>query len=318
MKVRIGYVAIALKLKDITSSGAVTYTTYSKLTSEEKKLDKLKSVTLSNLNNLLKILQYNKENEIHFYRITSALVPLATHPEVEWNYRSIFKRDFELIGEFINNNYMRVDTHPDQFNVINSNRPEVVKSTIANLMSHVHLFEDLNYPHGKMVLHVGSSVGGRERSIDRFKENFIRLPKEIASKVIIENDDKTFTAKEVLDLCKDLSVPMVLDVHHHICNNNGEKLGDLIDDIFDTWKGQYFPPKIHFSSPKEHELDRKHADYIEPASFRDFLETAKTADRDFDIMLEAKMKDLALYEIVKSIQAIKPEWQFNDKTTITI
>lgn len=318
MNIRIGFVAIALNLEKVTSSSSVTYTNYSKLSTEEKKLDKLKSVTFSNLNSLYRILEYTNNNEIHFYRITSALVPLATHPEVNWDYRTLFNMDFKRIGKYINNNKMRVDTHPDQFNVINSEREDVVKSTITNLLFHAHLFEDLNYPEGKMVIHVGSSAGGKEKALDRFKENFYRLPKEISSRLIIENDDKTFTAKEILDLCEELSVPMVLDVHHHLCNNKGEKLEELLSEILSTWRGEYFPPKIHFSSPRESEFDRKHADFIEPVSFINFLEMAKSINKDFDIMLEAKMKDIALFKIINDILRMKPEWKFKDKTTLFI
>lgn len=318
MKIRIGYVAIALSLGKLTSSGAVTYTNYVKLSSEEKRLEKLKKVTQSNLNNLLKILEYNYENEIHFYRITSALIPLGTHPEINWNYRTFFKKDFERIGRFIKEKGMRVDTHPDQFNVINSEREEVFEATIRNLMAHVHLFEDLDYPLGKMVIHVGSSAGGKEKALKRFKENFERMPKVITSRLIIENDDKTFTAKEVLKLCKELGVPMVLDVHHHLCNNDGESLEELLDDIFNTWKKDQIPPKIHFSSPKEGEIDRKHADYVDVKSFMKFIEISKNINKDYDIMLEAKMKDLALYKIIEDIKIADSGLFFEDKTTLII
>lgn len=318
MNIRIGYVAIALNLDKVTSSGSVTYTNYTKLSSEERKIDKLKSVTFSNLNSLYRILEYTNNNEIHFYRITSALIPLATHPEVNWDYRTYFNMDFKKIGNYINENQMRIDTHPDQFNVINSERKDVVENTITNLLFHAKLFEDLNYPQGKMVIHVGSGVGGKEKALNRFKENFSKMPKEITSRLVIENDDKTFTAKEVLSLCQDLSLPMVLDVHHHICNNKGEKLEDLLEDIFKTWDGEYFPPKIHFSSPKEGEFDRKHADYIDPVSFIDFIEMAKGIDRDFDIMLEAKMKDLSLFKIINDIYKMRPEWKRLDRTTIIV
>ena len=83
MRIRIGYVAISKALgKKVTSSSTVTFANYNKILSEEKRLEKLKTVTLSNLEDLEKILKYNIENEIHFYRITSALIPLVTHPEV--------------------------------------------------------------------------------------------------------------------------------------------------------------------------------------------------------------------------------------------
>ncbi|WML33812.1 UV DNA damage repair endonuclease UvsE [Clostridium sp. OS1-26] len=319
MKMRLGYVSIALNLPKVTASSTVTYTNYEKQSSDEKKLNKLKQVTLSNLNDLYTILKYNVERGIHFYRITSQLVPLATHPRVDnWNYRKIFSRDFERIGKFIKEHNLRVDTHPDQFNVLNSIKDEVVEVTKRNLWFHVNLFKDLEYSEGKMVLHIGSSQGGKEQSIKRFINNFNSYPKEISSRLILENDDKTFTAKEVLKICKEIERPMVLDVHHHKCNNEGESIGDLLIDIFSTWNKEAFPPKIHFSSPREGELDRKHSDYINPHDFIEFLELSKCFERDFDIMLEAKQKDLALLKLIEDIKSIKSNWKWVDETTIEI
>ena len=109
MKIRLGYVAISNALGNkVTSSSNVTYKTYSKLNSQEKRIQKLKSITSSNFNALEKIIRYNIENDIHFYRITSALIPLTTHPEVpNWEYRKIFKKDSEYIGKLIRQSNMR-------------------------------------------------------------------------------------------------------------------------------------------------------------------------------------------------------------------
>ena len=121
--------------KKITSSSTVTFANYNKLNTDEKKAEKLKSVALSNLTDLSRILEYNGENHIHFYRITSALVPLVTHPEVGyWGHREIFEKDFKHIGRIIKKYNMRVDTHPDEFNVINSTNPRVVLNTKRNLI----------------------------------------------------------------------------------------------------------------------------------------------------------------------------------------
>ena len=291
MRIRLGYVSIALRLPKVTSSSTVTYSRYSKIISEEEKLRKLKEVTLSNLNDLQRILEYNIENNIHFYRITSNLVPLATHPNVNWDYRKYFKKDFEFIGEIIRKNNIRVDTHPDQFNVINSINEKVVQDTIRNLYFHINLFEDLNYKDGKMVIHIGGGQGGKEEAIDRFIKNFNMFPKNITNKLILENDDKLFTAKEVLYICNKLGCPMVLDVHHHVCNNNGENIEELIEPIFNTWNNEILLPKIHFSSPRDGEKDRKHSDYINPKDFIKFIEITKSLNRDYDVMIEAKQKD---------------------------
>lgn len=317
MIVRLGYVAIALKLGKITSSSTLTYSRYSKLKTEEEKINKLKEVTYSNIDALEKILRYNIENNIHFYRITSNLIPLSTHPDVMWDYRKYFKKDFEYIGKIIKESNMRVDFHPDQFNVINSDKENVVKNTIRNLSEQVDIFEALNYKEGKMVIHIGGALGGKEKAIKRFIDNIDKFPKRIRERLILENDDKIFTARDVLDICKSINLPMVLDVHHHNCNNNGEFIGDLLLDIFDTWKNEKLVPKIHFSSPREFENDRKHSDYINVNDFSNFLDIAKEkVNKDFDIMIEAKQKDLTVEKLIKDLKELRKDIKFIDETTI--
>lgn len=319
MKIRLGYVAIALNLPKVTSSSTVTYSRYSKINSEGERINKLKEVTMSNIVDLEKILNYNIANNIHFYRITSNLIPLATHPDVRFNYRQYFKRDFEYIGNIIKDSDMRVDTHPNQFNVINSIKENVVNNTITNLKFQSQLFEDINYKNGKMVIHIGGAQGGKEESMKRFVDNLKYFPNDIVKKLILENDDKIFTATDVLDICRDTKLPMVLDVHHHICKNEGTDLKKILKNIFNTWDNDVLPPKVHFSTPREFKNDRKHADYINAKDFLEFLYLAKeVVDRDFDIMIEAKKKDLALEKLVKDLKDIDSKIEFLDKTTIKI
>ena len=320
MKIRLGYVAIAKKLgKKITSSSTVTFTNYNKISTSEKKLEKLKAVSASNLKNLGKILNYNIENNIHFYRITSALIPLVTHPEVGyWGHREFLKNDFEYVGKLISDSKMRVDTHPDEFNVINSINPKVVENTKINLLRQAQWFEDFKYDLGKMVIHIGGATNGKKAGLERFITNFATFPYEVKSKIIIENDDKTYTAQETLNLCNELNLPMVLDVHHHNCNNNGENIYELIPKIFSTWKNEKLPPKFHFSSPRDGEKDRKHSDFINANDFITFLENIKSFNTDIDIMLECKEKDLALFKLADDIKVLKPGYKWVDKSTFIV
>ena len=288
MKIRLGYVAIAKKLgKKITSSSTVTFTNYNKISTSEKKLEKLKAVSASNLKNLGKILNYNIENNIHFYRITSALIPLVTHPEVGyWGHREFLKKD--------------------------------VENTKINLLRQAQWFEDFKYDLGKMVIHIGGATYGKESGIERFITNFKTFPEEVTSKIIIENDDKTYTAKETLFLCNELKRPMVLDIHHHNCNNANTNIYDLIPYIFATWKNEKLPPKLHFSSPRDSENDRKHSDFINAQDFVNFLENIKHFNTDIDIMLECKEKDLALFKLADDIKELKPEYTWIDQSTFIV
>lgn len=319
MRIRLGYVAIALNLPNLTSSSTLTFARYSKIDNEEERLKKLKQITYSNIKALEEILNYNNENELHFYRITSNLIPLATHPEVMWDYRKYFKDDFKYIGQIIKDSNMRVDTHPDQFNVINSDKESVVQNTIRNLNIHVNLFEDINYEDGKMVIHIGGAKGGKDEAIKRFIENLEKVPKRIRNRLIVENDDKSFTAKDVLKICKTTKLPMVLDIHHHDCKNDGEYLEDLLQDIFNTWNKEKLVPKIHFSSPREFDKDRKHSDYIDAQNFARFLDLAKkTVNRDFDVMIEAKQKDLTLIKLMEDLKEMRSDFNYIDESTIEI
>ncbi|TCT12266.1 UV-damage endonuclease [Natranaerovirga pectinivora] len=317
MRIRIGYVAISLNLPKVTSSSTVTFSHYSKLPIEDR-LNKLKKVTASNLDDLKTIIEYNIKKNFHFYRMTSKVVPLATHPEVnDWHYLKYFAPDFKIIGDLIKKSDMRVDTHPDQFDVINSHREEVFKSTVVDLMYHNDIFEAMGINHPKMIIHVGGSHGGKELGKERFIKNFRRMPQEIQSKIILENDDKIYNIIDVLDICKALKIPMVLDVHHHLCNGSKEiKLEEYIEEILYTWQNESLVPKIHISSPREHELDRKHSDFINIDDFIKVIEVFKPYNRDFDIMLEAKKKDLALIKLVEDIKTSQPQWIWEDESTL--
>lgn len=318
MIIRLGYVAIALNLGKVTSSSTLTYTRYLKLNKEDR-LKKLKEVTYSNIEALEKILRYNIDNSIHFYRMTSNFIPLATHPDVMWDYLKYFKKDLEYIGKLIKDNNLRVDTHPDQFNVINSDRESVVENTLRTLNMQVDLFEAMNYEQGKLVIHIGGAKGGKDIALDRFINNLKNVPKRITDRLILENDDKTFNAKEVLQICERTNLPMVFDIHHHNCNNCEEDIKSLLPQIFKTWEDEELVPKIHFSSPREFEKDRKHADYIDANRFLEFIYKAKeSVNKDFDIMIEAKKKDITLNILVKDLKKLTKDIKFIDSATLEI
>ena len=141
MRVRFGYVAIAMRLDKVTSSSPVTYKKYSSIESERERLSLLKRVTQSNLIDLIKILKYNIENDIHFYRLTSKLIPLATHQDVVWNYSKVIQTECQEVAKLIKQSSMRVDAHPDQFNVLNSINESVIESSIRTLEHQLDLFD---------------------------------------------------------------------------------------------------------------------------------------------------------------------------------
>lgn len=316
MKVRLGYVAIPLTIAE-TASKTITYTNYLKLT--DKKDYRLDEIIRQNLISLYHILLYNKRNNIHFYRMTSHLIPLATLKEVHFDYLTPYLSQYEKISSLLKLSQMRVDMHPDQYVVLNSMNPSIVENSIVILEYHQSLLEIMKVSNPKLVLHVGSSQGGKKASMTRFKKNFLRLNPRLQKMILIENDDKIYDVEDVLSLCESLDVPMVLDYHHFLCNNREEFIQKYLQRIVNTWKKEKLPPKIHFSSPKHHTKKdfRSHHDFIEVDQFIHFLEIAKEYFTDLDVMIEAKQKDFALFKLIRELK-YRTNYLFLDDTTFIV
>ncbi|MDW7674737.1 MAG: UV DNA damage repair endonuclease UvsE [Bacillota bacterium] len=306
MRIRFGFVAMSLKLPESSPSKTITVTNFKKLPDNEVKLYRLHRLAKENLTNSLRILRHAVDNGIYIYRFTSKLIPLATHPIAEfWDWQQELRKEFAAIGEYIKANNIRVSAHPDHFTVLNSPKEDVLAAAIKDLSYHHDLFEAMGLgEEAKLVIHLGGAYKNKQESIARFIKNFSLVPNPIGSRVILENDDKSYNAEEVLLVCESLGIPMVLDLHHHQFNASESDLKTLLPRIFATWQGTGLVPKLHLSSPKSPEDFRSHADDIDPSYFLDFLKIAKSLDVDFDVMLEAKNKDLALFNLMKKLKKV--------------
>jgi UV DNA damage endonuclease len=311
MKINFGYVAISMKLKEASPNKTVTLKNLEKVDRNEW-YSKVEALVQQNIANTMRILWYNKAYGIKLYRFTSKIIPLATHPEFnEWDWKNILKPDFEELGKVVKETEIRVSTHPDHFILLNSPRKEVLDNSIKDLDYHCTMFELMGLgPEYKIVLHIGGMYKNKEGSINRFYEGFSQLSDRIKSRIILENDDKLYTMEDVLNICKHLNIPMVLDIHHDTCNPSSVKVKDLIVDVFNTWRGEIFLPKIHLSSPKSEKEIRSHHDYINADDFAAFLKEIRGLTGDFDVMIEAKMKDMALVKLMDDIK----KYDFVQKT----
>lgn len=306
MRVNLGYACICNGISG-TSSSPFTYKEYL----ESKNLNRLNDVIVSNFEVLNKIIDYNIANNIHFYRLSSKIIPLATKEDVYFDYISKYMVYYREISKKITNSNMRVDFHPDQFAVLNSTRKDVLEATIKILNYHYNLLKALGIKNKVLVLHVGSSSFGKDNSIKRFVNNFNRLPDYLKECIAIENDDKIFTMSDCIKINKLINIPLVFDVHHHNCNSSDFDM----EDVLNSWND--IRPKMHYSSPKNKKDYRNHADYIDSDSFISFIENIKRYNKDIDIMIEAKMEDDALFRLVRELK-YKTNYVFIDDTSFIV
>lgn len=304
MNINLGYVAISLNLENSSPNKTVTLKNLGKI-DKNLWISKVEGLSRKNIESTIRILRYNKGYGIKVYRVTSKLVPFATHVHFEnWDWRSELKEEFKRLGEVVKETEIRVSTHPDHFTLLNSPKKEVFRASLKELEYHNSMFElmELGQEY-KIVLHIGGMYKDKRDSIKRFYEGYSMLSESIKKRIILENDDKIYNAFDVLEICKSAHIPMVLDIHHDVCNPSQYKIGELVEDIFKTWENEKFPPKIHISSPKSKKEIRSHHDYINPEDFISFIKESNALNLDFDAMIEAKMKDKALFKLMEDLKS---------------
>lgn len=303
MIIRLGYVSTAVSLWDSSPAKTVTYKTYSSLDKDGRK-EKLHSVTRTNLYNTLRMLYFNAAHEIEVYRLSSSIVPLATHPDVLWDFISPFQQEWKEIGDFIKQKHMRVSFHPNQFTLFTSPEQRITTNAVRDMAFHYRMLEALGVEDDSyMNIHVGGAYGDKQASLARFYDNIICLPLPMKEKMTLENDDKTYTAAETLGVCERIQVPFVFDYHHHAANPCPEPLDELLVRGFATWDHTGLPPKIHISSPKSEKAFRSHADYVDASFLEPLLDTLKKLGTDVDFMIEAKSKEQALLKLAEDLSS---------------
>ena len=254
-----------------------------------------------NLNCLEKILKYNVDNNILFFRISSDIVPFASHPICNFNWQFFFKSKFEIIGSFIKEKDIRISMHPDQFIVLNSKNNLVVERSIKELKYHSEIFDLMGLKNdAKIQLHIGGAYGDKNSSIKRFIDVYNDLDENIKSRLVIENDDHIFNLKDCLFLSKKTSIPILFDYLHHLTYNNKEDISYCLKSIEETWNNSDGIPMVDYSSQKIGGKPGNHALTLDGKDFEKFIEISKPYD--FDIMLEIKDKEKSAVNALKFVE----------------
>jgi UV DNA damage endonuclease len=278
------------------------------------------------LEHLRAILDYLDDHEIRFYRMATALAPYASHPQYTQfrDQPQRFAEELAQVGAKARELGVRLTTHPGQYTVLNSQDAEVRRLAAVELEVQAELMDAMGLgPESVVILHVGGSAGGTDAALDRFEAGFGLLSQAARDRLVIENDDRTFALSHVLELHKRTGLRVVWDILHHHCNDpDGVPDREALKRALATWPAGV-TPKIHYSTPKTALEERArrvgrrverswvlpplraHADLIDPIGFEHFVrETA--AGLDFDVMLEAKGKDLALLRLREQLAARAP------------
>ncbi|SDH04239.1 UV-damage endonuclease [Alteribacillus persepolensis] len=306
MIIRIGYVSHATSLWDASPSKTLTFTRWKNMKKDERN-HALHDITRKNLQHTLRALHFNIAHEIRLYRFSSAIVPLATHEEVNWDYITPFRSLYKEIGTLVHRHHIRTSFHPNQFTLFTSDKPHVTENAVNDMTYHYHLLEAMGLlDTANINIHVGGAYGNKQAAVERFHQNLQLLPAPVKQQMTLENDDKTYTTTETLSICEKEGIPMMFDYHHYKANAEpNETLETILPRFFHTWSQSNNRPKIHVSSPKSAHAYRSHADYVDAAFVAPLINALKQYDVSVDMMVEAKQKDKACLQLTKDLASMR-------------
>ncbi|KAF4446226.1 putative UV-endonuclease UVE-1 [Fusarium austroafricanum] len=289
----------------------------SKPAEHERGLRYVQELGLANARDIVKMIRWNVKYGIRFMRLSSEMFPFASHPEHGYKLAPFASEVLEEAGKVAKELNHRVTTHPGQFTQIGSPRKEVVAAAIRDLEYHDEMLTLLKLPEqldrdAVMILHMGGTYGDKQATIDRFKENYAKLSDSVKRRLVLENDDVAWSVHDLLPVCEELNIPLVLDYHHHniifdpsIREGSKDIIG-LYDRIKATWTKKGITQKMHYSEQTSSAITprdrRKHSARVR---------TLPPCAPDMDLMIEAKDKEQAVFELMRTFKL--PGWDlFNN------
>jgi UV DNA damage endonuclease len=260
-----------------------------------------------NLKCLSEILRFNVKHGILFFRISSDLVPFASHPVCTFNWRSYFRDNFVDIGKYIKEHDIRISMHPGQYTVLNAAREDAYQNCLRELRYHSDVMDAMGLPDSdKIQIHVGGVYDNKAVSIKRFIARYSDLDIEIKRRLVIENDERQYNISDCKLVHDETGVPILLDVFHHQLNNSDISITEALFLIRRTWHNNHGIPMVDYSQSGSASKKGVHAESIDIDLFWRFIN--KTSDFDFDIMLEIKDKELSA---LRALEILKDNLRLN-------
>ena len=269
---------------------------------EEDGIEKLKEKIIQNLKDLLVMIDWNEENGIKVFRLSSELFPHKSNPKVK-DYDFEFAKDLlKQVGEKARSYNQRLTFHPGQYNVVGSPSKEKFDQTISDLSYHAEVLDLMGMNEDSvMVVHGGGVYGDKEETIKRWCEQYKLLPENVKKRLVLENCERCFSIEDCLKVSKEVSIPVVLDTHHFECykilhpNEKFKDPAEYISDILNSWTVRGIKPKFHVSEQGPGKCGH-HSDYIE--NLPDYLlNIPEKFGINIDIMIEAKKKELSIFKL---------------------
>jgi UV DNA damage endonuclease len=269
----------------------------------DRQLQKLSEICFHNPSKLFLALETVNRLDIGAFRIMSPLFPRITHPDVSYSLEDLpegkkIRQKMEETRVFARQHDIRLSFHPDQFVVLSSPHSQVVENSIRELEYQGMLAESVGAD--VINIHAGGVYGDKLQALQRLNDVLPDLSVAVRKRLTLENDDVSYTPRDLLSFCERLSIPLVYDVHHHRCNPDGLSVDQTTTLAGKSWQAVRREQYCHISSPRngwQGGDPKPHADYIDPADF-----PACWLGREMTVDVEAKAKELAIVRLMTELK----------------
>jgi len=273
-------------------------------TIKQKGITALKLKILQNVKDLYTMIKWNEKNGIKVMRISSEMFPHYSNSRVVSYSMNFAEPLLKEIGKYAISLNHRLTFHPGQYNVVGTPNEKYFIQTIRDLSYHAEVLDKMGMgKNSVMVVHGGGIYGDKEKTKKRWCENYKKLPENVRKRLVLENCEKCFSIKDCLDVSECIGIPVVFDTHHFTCykllhpDEIFEKEEYYIPKILQTWKLKNIKPKFHISEQGSGRCGH-HSDYIETIP-NYLLEIPDKYNIEFDIIVEAKMKEQAIFRLYR-------------------
>jgi UV DNA damage endonuclease len=252
-----------------------------------------------NVKEILRTIPYLVEHSIKSFRLSSTILPLYEFCGELARSDSTIKQDLAEAGRLFQQHGIRVTTHPGQFCVLSSDKQSVIDNSIRELDYHAFLFDAMGFP--QTTYYAINVHGGKANRSEKLIEVISSLPDNIRKRLTLENDEKCYNVKSLLDISEHTSVPVVLDSHHYTFGVGDLEFADAFAASMATWGNT--KPLQHISNS---EVGMENAPYNQKRAHSDLIryipDLQLNAIRDdiIDVDVEAKLKNVALLKMRKN------------------
>lgn len=285
--IRLGYACSNLTL-------GRTFRSLRLATLRERGMPYLQLLVDENLALLADILRWNRLQQIHFFRISSDLIPLGSHEEVDISQLT-FAQAAEISALAQG---MRLSMHPGQY-TLPSASGAVWQRSFRDLCYHACVLDRLGIAEGDLILHGGGVYGDQPATAARIIENISSLPDSVRRRLRLENDERCWSIQDLLPICEATGTPLVVDNLHHALNGSESWENLPWARILATWHGRR--SKMHYAEQEPTKRAGAHSAYLHAESFQHYLSAIPA--KEYDVMLECKAKDLALLRLRAQLTA---------------